>query len=69
MKYNVGSRSMKGWELVLTFNNTIIPLGRSEYVQGQRISAVEVEWSYLFAGVGIGYRERFPESLKIMRWK
>lgn len=51
---------MKGWELVLTFNNTIIPLGRSEYVQGQRISAVEVEWSYIFAGVGIGYRERLP---------
>lgn len=51
---------MKGWELVLTFNNTIIPLGRSEYVQGQRISAVEVEWSYVFAGVGIGYRERLP---------
>src|SRR5687768_14902527 len=56
VNYNIGPRSMKGWELVLTFDNTIIPLGRSEYVEGQRIAAVEVQWSYLFAGVGLGYR-------------
>ena len=60
VNYNIGSRSMKGWEFVLTFDNTIIPLGRSEYVEGQRIAPVEVEWSYLFAGVGLGYRERIP---------
>jgi hypothetical protein len=58
VNYNIGSRSMKGWEFVFTLDNTIIPLGRSEYVQGQRISAVELQWSYIFAGVGIGYRER-----------
>jgi hypothetical protein len=60
VNYNIRSRSMKGWEFVLTFDNTIIPLGRSEYVEGQRIAPVEVEWSYLFAGVGLGYRERIP---------
>ena len=50
VNYNIGSRSMKGWEFVLTFDNTIIPVGRSEYVEGQRIAPVEVQWSYLFAG-------------------
>ena len=60
VNYNIGSRSMKGWELVLTFDNTIIPLGRSEYVQGQRIAPADLQWSYLFAGAGIGYRERIP---------
>jgi hypothetical protein len=56
INYNIGPRALKGWEFVLTFDNTIIPLGRSEYVEGQRIRDVEVAWSYFFAGVGIGYR-------------
>ncbi len=60
INYNIGSRSLKGWELVLTFDNTIIPLGRSEYVEGQRIAPADVQWSYFFAGAGIGYRERLP---------
>ena len=34
----------------------IIPLGRSEYVEGQIIRDVEVEWSYVFGGFGLAYR-------------
>jgi hypothetical protein len=54
---NVGSRSSSGWELRLTFNNMIIPLGRSEYVEGQIIPDVELEWNYVFAGFGLAYRK------------
>ena len=54
--YNVGSHASNGWELRFTFNNMIIPLGRSEYVEGQIIRDVEVEWNYLFAGFGLAYR-------------
>ncbi|ALA57919.1 hypothetical protein [Nitrospira moscoviensis] len=55
--YNVGSHSSNGWELRFTFNNMIIPLGRAEYVEGQIIRDVEVEWNYAFAGVGLAYRK------------
>jgi len=54
---NVGSLSSSGWELRLTFNNMIIPLGRSEYVEGQIIPDVELEWNYVFAGFGLAYRK------------
>lgn len=54
--YNVGVRSLPGWELRFTLNNMIIPLGRSEYVEGQIIREVEVEWNYVFAGFGLAYR-------------
>ena len=60
INFNIGSRSLKRWELVLTFDNTVIPFGRAEYVEGQRIAPVEIQWSYLFAGAGIGYREQLP---------
>ena len=53
---NVGSSSSSGWELRFTFNNMIIPLGRSEYVEGQIIPDVEVEWNYVFGGFGLAYR-------------
>ena len=53
---NVGSHSSSGWELRFTLNTMIIPLGRSEYVEGQIIRDVEVEWSYVFGGFGIAYR-------------
>lgn len=33
------------------------PLGRAEYVEGQIIRGVEVEWNYIFAGFGIAYRK------------
>ena len=57
VNYNIGSKSLNGWELIFTFDNFIVPLGRSEYVEGQRIQDVEVEWNYAYAGVGIGYRK------------
>lgn len=57
LAYNVGIHSLPGWELRFTFNNMIIPLGRSEYVEGQIIRGVEVEWNYIFAGFGIAYRK------------
>ncbi len=57
LAYNVGSHSSNGWELRFTFNNMIIPLGRSEYVEGQIIRDVEVEWNYVFAGFGLAYRK------------
>jgi hypothetical protein len=57
LAYNVGSQSSNGWELRFTFNNMIIPLGRSEYVEGQIIRDVEVEWNYVFAGFGVAYRK------------
>jgi hypothetical protein len=53
---NVGSRSSSGWELRFTLNTMIIPIGRSEYIEGQIIRDVEVEWSYVFGGFGLAYR-------------
>jgi hypothetical protein len=57
LAYNVGSRSSNGWELRFTLNNMIIPLGRSEYVEGQIIRDVDLEWNYVFAGFGLAYRK------------
>ena len=56
--YTIGLRSLPNWSLVFTLDNFIAPLGRSEYVEGQRIKASELEWNYIFAGFGVGYR--FP---------
>jgi len=53
---NVGSSSSSGLELRFTFNNMIIPFGRAEYVEGQIIPGVELEWNYVFAGFGLAYR-------------
>src|SRR2546425_10887723 len=61
IRYNRGSRSWDGWEAVFTFNNFIFPSGRSEYVEGRRITGVELQWNYFFAGFGIGYRTRSEE--------
>jgi hypothetical protein len=47
-------------EMVLTLDNFILLLGRSEYVEGQRIEDVEVEWNYVFGGFGVGYRTPLP---------
>jgi hypothetical protein len=57
LAYNKGSHFSDGWELRLTLNNMIIPLGRSEYVEGQIIPDVELEWNYIFGGFGIAYRK------------
>src|SRR2546427_7359236 len=60
VQYNIGPRSWDGWEAVFTFNNFIAPFGRSEYVEGQRIQDVEIQWNYVYAGFGIGYRKLLP---------
>ena len=60
VRYNVGSERAHGWEAVFTFTNLIAPFGRYEYVEGQAITDVELKWSYVFAGVGIGYRKPLP---------
>lgn len=57
MALNVGSQSSNGWELRMTFNNMIFPVGRSEYVEGQIIRDVQLEWNYVFAGFGLAYRK------------
>lgn len=57
VRYNLGSKSWDGWEAVFTFNNLIAPFGRSEYVEGQRIQDVEIQWNYVYAGFGVGYRK------------
>jgi hypothetical protein len=53
---NLGSHADTGWGIRLTFNNMIIPTGRAESVEGQKISAVEIEWNYLYGGLGLVYR-------------
>ncbi|QPD04403.1 MAG: putative Outer membrane channel [Candidatus Nitrospira kreftii] len=56
LDYSIGLRSFPNWTLIFSLDNFIVPLGRSEYVEGQRIRETEIEWSYVFGGVGIGYR-------------
>jgi len=58
LDYTIGLRSLPNWSLLFTLDNFIAPIGRSEYVEGQRIRASELEWNYVFAGFGVGYR--FP---------
>ena len=60
VRYNIGPERAHGWEAVFTFNNLIVPFGRYEYVEGQAIQDVELKWSYIFAGLGIGYRKALP---------
>lgn len=56
VRYNVGIGSARGWEFVITADTFILPFGRSEYVEGQRIESVEVAWNYARAGLGLAYR-------------
>ncbi|HEY3198759.1 MAG TPA: hypothetical protein VGJ57_12185 [Nitrospirales bacterium] len=60
VRYNVGSERSAGWEAVFTFNNYIVPFGRYEDVEGKAITDVELKWSSIFAGLGIGYRTTLP---------
>lgn len=60
VRYNIGSRALDGLEAVLTLDTTIIPFGRSEYVEGERISQVELEWNHIRGGIGVGYRKLLP---------
>lgn len=56
LNYTIGLRTYPNWSLVFTLNNFVAPLGRSEFVEGQRIRTTELEWSYAFAGAGFAYR-------------
>jgi len=58
LDYTIGLRTLPNWSLIFTLDNFIAPIGRSEYVEGQRIRETELEWNYAFAGFGVGYR--FP---------
>ena len=60
VRYNIGPERAHGWEAVFTFNNYIIPFGRYEDVEGRAITDVELKWSSIFAGLGIGYRKSLP---------
>jgi hypothetical protein len=54
IQYTIGSTY--GWETIFTFQNMTIPFGRSEYVEGQRISGVDLVWNQIYGGMGFGYR-------------
>ena len=54
-----GFRSLPNWSLIFTLDNFIAPIGRAEYVEGQRVNASELEWNYIFGGFGVGYRLPF----------
>lgn len=56
IRYQHGLTSTSPWFTVMTFENVVIPFGRYEYVEGQPIKGVELEWNYIFAGFGLGYR-------------
>jgi hypothetical protein len=56
LRYQRGLTSTSPWFAVITFENFILPLGRAEYVEGQRIRDETLAWSYLFGGIGFGYR-------------
>jgi hypothetical protein len=59
IEYTIGLRALPNWSLIFTLDNFIAPIGRSEYVEGQRIRASELEWNYLFGGFGVKYRLPF----------
>ena len=58
VRYNISPRFLGGMEAVLTFENFNVPFARPEYVEGQRIEAVDLEWQYVRGGLGLGYRTR-----------
>jgi hypothetical protein len=56
LRYNIAPKSLQGAEAVFTFENFNVPFGRPEYVEGQRIEGVDLEWQYVRGGLGLGYR-------------
>lgn len=56
LDYSIGLRAFPNWTVIFSLDNFIAPLGRSEQVEGRRILESEIEWSYIFGGVGLGYR-------------
>ncbi len=59
VEYTIGLRSLPNWSLIFTLDNFIAPIGRAEYVEGQRVNESELEWNYIFGGFGVGYRLPF----------
>ncbi len=68
IRYQRGLTSISPWFTTMTFENVIIPFGRYEYVEGQPIKGVELEWNYIFAGFGLGYRMSYLPGIRIMWW-
>ncbi|MGZ4999344.1 MAG: hypothetical protein ACXV7F_03515 [Methylomonas sp.] len=60
LRYNLSPEFMhervSGAEFVFTFENLNVPFGRPETGEGKSIDAVELEWQYVRAGLGLGYR-------------
>jgi hypothetical protein len=56
VRLNYSRKSWHGAELIFTFENLTVPFGRPEFIEGQRIDPVELEWYYLRGGFGLGYR-------------
>lgn len=57
VRYHITRRDWRGFEGVLTFENFTVPIARPEFVEGQEIEEVELEWYYVRGGVGLGYRK------------
>ncbi len=49
-------RIAPAFDVVATFENVTIPWARSEYVDGARLSAEEMKWGTVRAGLGLGWR-------------
>jgi len=56
LRYNIMPEFLQGAEAVFPFENFTVPFGRPEYVEGQRIEDVDLEWQYVRGGLGLGYR-------------
>lgn len=54
--YHISPRFLRGLEAVVTFENFNVPFARPEYVEGQRIEPVDLEWQFVRGGLGLGYR-------------
>ena len=69
LNYNIGSKWFKGMEFVLTLDTVIIPIGRSEFVEGQEIRGVEVMWNRVAGGSASAIASCSLRVTKTMRWK
>jgi hypothetical protein len=56
LRYHLAPSFLQGAEFVFTFENFTVPFARPEFIEGQRIKAVDLEWQYVRGGLGLGYR-------------
>ena len=54
VRYNISPRFLGGMEAVLTFENFNVPFARPEYVEGQRIEAVDLRMAIRTRRIGPG---------------